>query len=74
MKLTRAMRLKYQKQWRQFGGDHCECFPPGGADVEQLCDLADDLLAIVRSAQCSLTLAQQQEVEKQLWLAERGRK
>ena len=70
MNLTREMRDKYamrpykQEQYR---------YPAGGEDIVRLCELADDLLEIVRWAQCNLPTEQQQEIERKLWLAEKGR-
>lgn len=68
---TKTLREKYAM--RPYGSRGQYRYPAGGEDVLALCHLVDDLLEVVRWAQRGLPEEQQQEIEKKLWLAWRGR-
>lgn len=64
MNVTRRLREKYQM--RPYGSQGHYRYPAGGEDIVRLCDLADDLLVIVRWAQRKLPVEQQNEMERKL--------
>jgi hypothetical protein len=65
---TKAIRHKYRT--RSYGSEIFNRYPPGGADVHQLCDTIDGLVALVRHAQHQLPTEQQNEIERRLWAME----
>ena len=62
---TKTLRHKYRKRFYDYGISNR--YPPGGADVHQLCDAVDGLVALVRHAQHQLPTEQQNEIEQRLW-------
>lgn len=60
---TKPFREKYAK--RKQGRNMA--YPPGGADVNRLCDAVERLMRLVREIQTELPTDGQNEVERRLW-------
>jgi hypothetical protein len=61
---------KYREKYKKipYGDGSLERYPPGGADVQELCRIIEKLTQIIRHAQRSLPIEEQNEVERSLWL------
>jgi len=67
---TEKYREKYKKI--PYGDGSLERYPPGGADVQELCRVIEALMQIIRRAQRSLPVDEQNEIGRSLWLMNGG--
>jgi hypothetical protein len=67
---TEKYREKYKK--RLYGDGSVERYPPGGQDVQELCRVIEALMQILRRAQRSLPVDEQNEIGRSLWFMNGG--
>ena len=61
---TKHYREKYGK--RPYGSNLFDRYPPGGADVNRLCDAVDRLTLLVRDMQRAVPADMQNEIERRM--------
>jgi hypothetical protein len=71
MECIKAMRMKYQKRKMKLGFP--DRYPPGGADIQMLCDKLDLLVDLTRDMQCWIPTEKQNYVQQRLFFMDRSK-